>query len=86
MSTDMTYNTTSLTFKYVIPFGNILVYGVRAYDRSAVNNFFIGVMLASSRIRASSLDVWGNVKVPRIEHYEAAADPDSQGIVRNRYG
>lgn len=79
MSTDMTYNTTSLTFKHVVPFGNMLVYDMRACDRSAVDNLFIGAMLTSSRIRASSLDVWGNVKVPRIKHYEATADTDSQG-------
>lgn len=36
-------------------------------------------MIASRETRASPLDIWGNVKIPKIEYLETSAKPDGEG-------
>jgi hypothetical protein len=40
---------------------------------------FVAALMGSPATKSSPLDVWGNVKVPRIENYEQVAKMDLEG-------
>jgi hypothetical protein len=44
---------------------------------TAAYGLFIGAVFGASSTKASPVDQWGNVKIPKIEHYEKTAQPDS---------
>jgi hypothetical protein len=60
------------TFRYAVPFRS----GVQAgYPTS----LFIRAIYAPLEIKVSPVDLWGNVKIPNIEHYEKITEPDGNG-------
>jgi hypothetical protein len=75
MSIETVSKPNDMSFQYVVPY----------YDENMFNmdapayGLFIGAIFGSSSTKASPVDPWGNVKIPKIEHYEKAADPDSNG-------
>lgn len=40
---------------------------------------FVAALMGSPATKSSPLDVWGNVKMPRIEDYEGSAPMDDDG-------
>jgi hypothetical protein len=81
MSVEMMLNRSDSTFRYVVP-GKMFSHGGSGY--STVNNLFVSALYASPSTNASTVDLWGNVKIPRIEHYEDIAEPDSDGWFETR--
>ncbi|KAH8623697.1 hypothetical protein IG631_21402 [Alternaria alternata] len=63
------------SFRYVVP-NNPL--GVMPYG-SGLTSLFTTAMYYALTTETSPIDLWGNVKIPRIEHYEKKAKPDSNG-------
>ena len=45
---------------------------------------FTTAMFASPSLKTSPVDLWGNVKIPKIEHYENSTEPDSNGWFETR--
>ncbi|CAN9241045.1 unnamed protein product [Alternaria sp. RS040] len=43
------------------------------------NGLFTGALFAPLNVRASPVDVWGNVKIPKIERFEGTRKSDSDG-------
>ena len=69
------------SFNYVVPHGNMLMYAhdfLTAHQRF-LEAVFMAAILGPLSSRSSPRDIWGNVKVPRIEHYEKM----SQAACRN---
>lgn len=81
MTIETTTITTPETFQAMVPDGNLLNFQTSDNNVNflTVNTLFVGANIASTKTRASPLDMWGNVKVPRIEHYEESSQPDSDG-------
>lgn len=71
-------------FQYVVP--KKIFYGTEGFDAIATNNLFITAMFAASSTKASSVDLWNNVKIPKIEYYEKEAEPDSHGWFKTTRG
>jgi hypothetical protein len=46
---------------------------------SSADVVFVASLMGSPETKSSPLDLWGNVKIPRIEGYEGAASPDGEG-------
>jgi hypothetical protein len=75
-------NTTQLSdFDYFVHNGYF--YGFLGTSRDSiwelVNTQFVSAIISSKASKSSWVDIWGNVRVPRIEHYEAKTAPDSEG-------
>jgi hypothetical protein len=71
------------SFHYVVP--------TRKQDAGVVTgttttNLVISAIIGSSSTKASPIDLWGNVKIPKIEHYEKIAEPDRDGWFDTRLG
>lgn len=47
--------------------------------KELLNSIFNGAIVAPQTIRAAPRDLWGNVKIPRIEHYEAVNSTGKDG-------
>ncbi|CAI9634589.1 unnamed protein product [Alternaria burnsii] len=70
--------------QYVVPLKEL---NVLSWDMgSNANNLFITGLFASSSTKPSPVDLWGNIKIPKIEHYENTAEPDSNGWFETRPG
>jgi hypothetical protein len=65
----------------MVPDGNLEGYqnsGVSA-NLALVNSQYLAAMLAPEAVKRSTLDLWGNVKVPLIEYYEQSSLSDREG-------
>jgi hypothetical protein len=68
-------------FNYVVPHGNMSMH-IQDFDNSYekfLETVFIGALVGPPSIKSSPLDAWGNIKVPRIEHYENISQADDEG-------
>jgi hypothetical protein len=65
------------SFQYVAPIETFGGGGYWGFPNA--NNLFITAMYAATGSKASPIDLWGNIKIPRIEHYEGIAKPDNDG-------
>ena len=77
-----TKNTTQLSdFDYFVHNGYFVGFldSGRDSSRELVNTLFVSAIIGSIASKSSWVDIWGNVKIPRIEHYEAKTVPDSEG-------
>ncbi|CAN9181685.1 unnamed protein product [Alternaria alternata] len=84
MSIETVVNRSDSSIRYVVPFKEFNNWGSREF--SAPNTLFVSAMFAGSSTKASPVDLWGNVKMPKIEHYEKTAKPDSNGWFKTRSG
>jgi hypothetical protein len=50
-----------------------------AYGQSGAGAVFVAAIMASPATKSSPLDLWSNVKIPRIEGYEGIAQMDGEG-------
>ena len=73
------FSTESAVFTYMIPNGNMLQYDDS--DRESywgnTNAQFVASVISSAEAKASTVDLWGNVKIPMIEPYENSSTKDS---------
>lgn len=81
MSVETTLKRSIASFQYVVP-GKISEEAVKMIP--TVNSLFITALFASLSTEASPVDLWGNIKIPRIEHYEKIAKPNSDGWFETR--
>ena len=44
-----------------------------------VNTLFGAAIISPFVVKTSPLDLWGNIKVPRIEYFESLSSSDSDG-------
>ncbi|KAL1797058.1 hypothetical protein ACET3X_005598 [Alternaria dauci] len=65
------------SFQYVVPVVNDMK--LRTNDDPHTANIFTTAMFAASTTKPSPVDLWGNVKVPKIEYYEKKSKPDING-------
>ena len=70
------------SFPYTVNNGFLGVYSsadmwIEGGKRAGV--VFVAALMGSAAVKSSSLDLWGNVKVPRIESYEGRATMDHEG-------
>jgi hypothetical protein len=81
MSTSEAVTTERLPFAYFAPEGNLehVEMGSTTSQFAIIDGTFISALLASAAIKASSLDPWGNIKVPKIEDYENTTVSDGNG-------
>jgi hypothetical protein len=54
--------------------GDLLIQG-----RASAGVVFVAALMGSPATKSSPLDLWGNVKIPRIEGYEGIAQMDGEG-------
>lgn len=73
-------------FTYMVPGGNILPMGSLYHGANQVNTIFLSAMISRASMEGAVLDAWGNVKVPRIEHYENSSIADGEGWYLTRNG
>ena len=81
MTIDGTVVTTPASFQAAVPNGYLSTY-ISSDNHNTfltINTLFIGAIIASSKTKASPLDIWGNVKIPKIERYEKIYKPDNDG-------
>jgi hypothetical protein len=71
-------------FTYMVPDGNLWGFGSKTEGAVQVNSLFLSAMISKASIKGSSLDTWGNFKIPRVEHYEKIAAADSEGWLDTR--
>ncbi|CAN9174694.1 unnamed protein product [Alternaria alternata] len=76
MSIETVMNRSDSSFQYVVPFKILAFASSTALD---VSSLFIAAVLAAWATKASPVDIWGNVKIPKIEHYENTTEPDANG-------
>ncbi|RYN30997.1 hypothetical protein AA0121_g4149 [Alternaria tenuissima] len=77
MSIEMMEERSDALFQYVVPLKD---FRDRVSSRiSAMNNIFISAIFAAPSSKSSPIDVWGNVKIPKIEYYEKSSEPDNNG-------
>jgi hypothetical protein len=70
------------TLWYMVNNGYLIAYfaqSLQAYGQSRAGAVFVAAMMASPATKSSPLDLWGNVKIPRIERYEGMAQMDGEG-------
>lgn len=75
-------NTTALaTFYHLAYNGSVSSFQNSGQETiwEVVNNIFTSAMVGSVASNISPVDVWGNVKTPRIEHDEAHTEADADG-------
>ncbi|KAI0570113.1 hypothetical protein Alg130_11351 [Pyrenophora tritici-repentis] len=53
--------------------------GMYSQGTSSAGAVFVAALMGSPATKASPLDLWGNVKIPRIEGYEGVAQMDGEG-------
>jgi hypothetical protein len=53
---------------------------------SSANVVFVAALMGSPETKSSPLDLWGNIKIPRIEAYEGTAPPDGEGWYNTTHG
>jgi hypothetical protein len=73
-------------FTYMVPHGVALNFGLQSHGGNEVNTLFLGAMLSKASIKKSPQDTWGNIKIPRIEHYENIAIADGEGWYDTKNG
>lgn len=75
------------TFDYMIYNGNGYAFnaGYKIHFVGFLNSIFDGAIVVPTVMQSAPRDLWGNVKIPRIEHYDqtAAADQDRWYNTRN---
>jgi hypothetical protein len=73
--------TKSASFTYMIRNGNMVQYddSDRSTDFAVINALFVSSVISTPASKASTVDTWGNVKIPMIEPYENVSRPDDQG-------
>jgi hypothetical protein len=66
---------------YIVPHGNMKVHAQDLYNSYAIflETVFMSALVGPLSIKSSPLDAWGNIKVPRIEHYENISQADDEG-------
>ena len=83
MVLDTKATTQIASFDYLIHHGYMRPFGAIGTSRSSIkeiaNTIFTGGIIGSLASKPSPVDTWGNVKIPRIEHYESKGDPDGEG-------
>ncbi|KAF2818357.1 hypothetical protein CC86DRAFT_309338, partial [Ophiobolus disseminans] len=83
LSIGVTTKTEPVVFDYMASTANL--YGYEDSGRNSVwavvNTLFNAAMIGPLATKRSPLDLWGNVKIPRIEYYEADHNtpPDNDG-------
>jgi len=67
-------------FQYVVPLRTIdRSFFFEKYMPRKMTDRYLTAMTAASSTKASPVDMWGNIKIPQIEHYEKTAEPDNNG-------
>jgi hypothetical protein len=84
MSIETVMKRNDWSFQYVVPKTTLSYFENGGFP--SVNRLFTSTMFAGSSTKASPVDLWGNVRIPRIEHYETTAEPDSNGWFTTRLG
>jgi hypothetical protein len=81
MSTADNVTTLELPFAYFEPAGDLghISEGSTTSQFAIIDSTFISALIASATIKASPLDPWGNIKVPKIEDYENTTVSDGDG-------
>jgi hypothetical protein len=67
---------------YMVNNGSLVEYSSEGMERrgtSSAGVVFVAALIGSPATRGSPLDLWGNVKIPRIEGYEGVALMDGEG-------
>ncbi|KAJ8115281.1 hypothetical protein OPT61_g3031 [Boeremia exigua] len=91
MTIGMRSTTESTSFDYFIHNGHNLYSFVSGAgytnnpQSSIANTILIGGIIGSLTT-TSTVDTWGNVKIPRIEYYESKAVPDNEGWLNTAFG
>jgi hypothetical protein len=75
------FSTEPASFNYMINGGLLDAFdnSDRVTSFSIVNALFLSLMASPVAVRSSSVDTWGNVKIPWIENFENGSIADSEG-------
>jgi hypothetical protein len=79
--------THNATFRYMSYNGDLVGFqsSTRDSQYGIVSAVFGSVLLASNASKSSSIDPWGNVKIPKIEHFEDNYSADKEGWFDTRH-
>jgi hypothetical protein len=76
MSIETAVNRSDSSFQYVVPTKRV---PSGFATSSNAKNLLVSAMFAASSDKASPVDIWNNVRIPKIEHYEETTKPDGNG-------
>lgn len=70
------------SFKYMVNNGILGAYDfgtTHEQGQESARIIFVAALMGPAATKSSTLDLWGNVKIPRIESYEGVAPMDNDG-------